>query len=382
MTGSARSTKACDFPPHICYTRTVVNRYPLLTWRAGAAGLIFLLLAACGYNPNQPAYDTTLNPAGFPPDALTVLRQIQADSLADYVGIANAFGELYASHPELFDNHDWQSVVHKLGASFRYKADQAVSHGFSQYSRAAGLYTLAAFARPNDARSVEQRDLFEVWTRTVEDSLVTEHLFDSGKGPGLSARLRIARAFVFDDSLSGVFANRYLIPPLFYSSPQFNLLNVRVLDSLSAQDRALATLLGLIPKPDRNRLVAFSNPSIDLLSAELIPAGKNSWRAALYFVPKQKIDSNFTVALRLKIANPTAASPGEVSLDFQPLAPTSRWKAGRVAVAYRKFQYSGKPVEVTVGLYDHGTNGSHFVELEGSTETFWLLPPTVFERPK
>jgi hypothetical protein len=344
------------------------------------AGLLLLTLAGCGYNPDKPVYDTTLNPDGFPQDAVAVLYEIEVDSLSGYAAITDAFGTLYSAQPELLDNKDWQIVIHRLGASFRYKADKLVAQGFSNYSTAAGLYTLAAYARPNDTRSTDQRDLFEVWERATEDSLIPDTLFQQGKGPGLVTRLKLAKAFVFGDSVSGVFASRYLIPPLFYSNPQFNLLNVKVLDGLSNPDRAFASYLGLVQKPGRTRLAAFASPSIDLLAAEIIPAGPGEWRAAFYFVPRQKIDSDLTVAFRLKVDNSATPGTGDIPLDFRPATPTSRWRSGKVAVAFRKFQYGGSPVDVFVGLFDNAVAHPRFVELEGTVAEMHRLPSSVFGR--
>jgi hypothetical protein len=353
---------------HLCQSRFV------LLW----AGVICLLALSCGYDPDRPVYDTTLNPDGFSSDALAVLTAIESDSLSGYAAITDAFGKLYSARPELLDNIDWQSVIQRLGASFRYKADRLASQGLSHYTRAAELYTLAAFARPKDSRSVQQRDLFDIWVRAIEDSLISDSLFRSNKGLGLIPRLRIAKAFVLDDSLSALFANRYMIPPLFYANPQLNLLNIKVLDSLSAPDRAFAAYLNLVQKPGHGRLAAFSNPGIDLLAAEIIPAGPGTWRAAFYFVPRQKIDSGLTVAFRLKAINPTAAGSGEITLDFQPVIPTNRWKSGKVAVAFRTFQYAGPPVECLVGLYDNGHEHPRFAALDGTLEGLHHLPAGIF----
>ena len=353
---------------HVCQSRFV------LLW----AGIICLLAISCGYDPDRPVYDTTLNPDGFPSDALAVLTAIESDSLSGYTAITDAFGQLYSARPELLDNADWQGVIQRLGASFRYKADRLAAKGLSHYTQAAGLYTLAAFARPSDSRSVQQRDLFDIWVRAIEDSLVSDSLIRSNKGLGLIPRLRIAKAFVLDDSLSALFANRYMIPPLFYANPQLNLLNIKVLDSLSAPDRAFAAHLNLVQKPGRGRLAAFSNPGIDLLAAEIIPAGPGTWRAAFYFEPRQEIDSGLSVAFRLKVINPTATGSGEITLDFQPVTPTNRWKSGKVAVAFRTFQYAGPPVESLVGLYDNGHEHPRFLALEGTLEGLHRLPAGTF----
>jgi hypothetical protein len=342
-------------------------------FRLLGAGVISFLLSACGYDPNRPVYDTTLNPDGFPVEALTVLKYIHADTTADYSAITGAFGNLYASRPDLLENRDWQAVIQKVGALFRYRADRLVSIGPSRYTRAAELYTLAAFARPTDTRATEQRDLFEYWTRAVEDSLVSDSMFTGSRRPGLTARLRIAKAFLFDDSLSALFAGRYLIPPLFYSNPQFNSLNVAVLDSLSAADRAFAAHLNLVQKFGRGRLTTFSGPGVDLIAAEVIPLGRDRWCAALYFVPRQKIDSSLTVALRVRRLGQPGAAPMEMTLDFQPTTPTNSWKSGRVTVAFRKFHYSGPPPEIVMGLYDNPAK-PRFVEIEGSAERLYSLP--------
>jgi hypothetical protein len=325
-----------------------------------------LLCASCGYDPNQPVYDYTLNPDGFPAEALNVLKAVEVDSVSGFQGIILAFGSLYTSQPGLLDNADWQAIIQRLGAKLRYKADNLVLMGPGQYSNAAELYTLAAFARPNDRRSLDQRDLFEVWSRAIADSLVRPSDWTGEKVPGFAERLLVARAFVLDDSLSGVFARRYLIPRLFYPSTDQNLLNLQPHASLIEADRAFANLLGLNVRPPQGRLAAFDRPSIELIASEFIPAGEGMIRAALYFIPRQKIDSNLMVALRLRGSDPTASGSGEINLDFMPVTPTSKWKTGRIAVAYRKFRFSGGAREAMVGLYDNAGAEPRFVEIEGS----------------
>ncbi len=327
---------------------------------------ITLLLAACGYDPDQQVYDYTLNPDGFPPPALEILKGIENDSISGYQHIVDAFGALYSEQPQLLDNPDWQAVIQKLGAKLRYKADNLVLAGPAMYSAAADLYTLAAFARPNDVRSVEQRDLFDLWNKAIADSLVRVSDWSAEKTPALSARLKIARAFVLDDSLAGVFAKKYLIPRLFFPSADQNMLNLQPHASLTDADRAFANYLGLNVRPPQERLATFSRPSIEFLAAEFIPAGKGMIRAAFYFIPRQKIDSNLTIALRLKGSDPTAAGSGEINLDFQPENPTTKWKVGRVAVAYRKFRLSEATQETLVGLYDNAAAEPRFVEIEGT----------------
>lgn len=359
--------------PYIHYFPSAVKppRHILLAALIGWA----LLSTSCGYDPNQPVYDYTLNPDGFPPAALRVLRGVEADSIDGYQGIISAFGTLYSEQPALLDNPDWQAVIQKLGAKFRYKADNLVLLGPGKYADAGDLYTLAAFARPNDVRSVEQRDLFELWNRAIADSLV--HLSDwtSEKSPSMAKRLFLARAFVLDDSLSAVFAKRYLIPRLFVPAVDQNLLNLQPHASLTDADRALANLLGLNVRPPQGRLAAFERPSIEFVAAEFVPAGKGMIRAAFYFIPRQKIDSNLVVALRLRGTDPTASGSGEINLDFLPATPTAKWKIGRVAVAYRKFGFSESTQEAMVGLYDNAAAAPRFVELEGSGRR--LLPLTV-----
>ncbi len=336
-----------------------------------SASLFFI---QCGYDPNQPVYDYTLNPDGFPEAALLVLRGVESDSVAGYQQIIGAFGNLYSAQPQLLDNPDWQVIIQRLGAKLRYKADNLALVGLSKYSDAADLYTLAAFARPNDARSVEQRDLFEVWNRAIADSLVRTSDWISGKGPDLPTRLGIARAFVLDDSLAGVFAKRYLIPRLFFSTPSQKVLDLQSHGSLTDADRALANLLGLNVRPPQSRLAVFNRPSIELVCAEFLPAGPGTIRAAIYFIPRQKIDSNFTVALRLQGSDPTASGSGEINLDFLPATPTSKWKTGRFAVAFRKFRFSGRPESAMIGLYDNSSAEPRFVEIEGSGVRLLTVP--------
>jgi hypothetical protein len=72
------------------------------------------------------------------------------------------------------------------------------------------------------------------------------------------------------------------------------------------------------------------------------------------------------VALRLRGSDPTASGSGEINLDFMPVTPTSKWKTGRIAVAYRKFRFSGGAREAMVGLYDNAGAEPRFVEIEGS----------------
>ena len=60
--------------------------------------LILMAAAGCGYDPQEPPYDTAANPENFPELAISLLDRIQDGRLRGFEPITNAFGDLYSSH--------------------------------------------------------------------------------------------------------------------------------------------------------------------------------------------------------------------------------------------------------------------------------------------
>ena len=113
--------------------------------------VLALLVAGCGYNPEDPVYDTAGNPQGFPDLALRMVEDVEAGRLTTYEVITDRFADLYTQHSELLDNDAWKEVIDRLGLKFRYRADLAMQKGMVGYSEAAAGYMLASFALPEES---------------------------------------------------------------------------------------------------------------------------------------------------------------------------------------------------------------------------------------
>jgi len=337
--------------------------------------LAVILLVGCGYNPEKPVYDTAKNPDNFPRLALALLDNIESDQLTSFEQISGAFGELYTEHSELLDNDDWKRVIDRLGARFAYKADQLLKDGLSNYTRAAGYYVLAAFARPKDRAATERGTLFSTWLDAVRDSEVAALVDSLLDDPSVNRRLELARRFVLADSVHREFAREYLISELF--SSRFGDIASVQWDELALPQIALASYMGLVDPPLDRKAVSFGDGLVDLICTDISPIDSNVYLAAFYFYPHTHLEVDYTILLRIGTANDSLKSFADhlrfVPFDFRPEVPTSQWKEGAVAVAYRTLDFLGSMTEISVGLMDKSVKPVQFLSPVGTDDKAYRL---------
>lgn len=319
-----------------------------------------LILAGCGYDPEQPVYDTAANPDRFAPAACELIDQIESGRLAEYEAIAAGFGQLYSRLPSLLDNFAWQLVVSRLGLKFRHQADSLVLLGSGRFTQAAGLYALASFARPDDAGIARTKDLFNPWRESP------------GLPPGLTlknapARLipPLLRRFLLADSLHLEFARKYLMQPI-----EARGLNCEQIPEISRVDRTFLSYLGWPGCKADSVIAGFGQPSIELLAIAFAPTGANQYRAEMYFRPRGPIPDDLLVTLRIRQAKASRRSDDGAGtyapFEIRPNEPTSRWQVGRIAVVHQQIELWRAPHKLAIGLFRPG-DGT-FLSVDGSDD--------------
>ncbi|HVP06555.1 MAG TPA: hypothetical protein VMS71_01845 [Candidatus Acidoferrum sp.] len=341
-----------------------------------------VLASSCGYNPDRPAYDTTLNPDGYPIAALKLIDRIDNGQLVEFDSITAAFGDLYTTNAELLDDPRWLAVVERIGAKFRSQADRWVKEGIPSYLKAARYYSLAALARPGDDRLRERHQLFAVWEHAVTDSIVAPNFDPQKSAFDLRGRLALLKYFMLGDSLHRDFAQDYIIPQLFGGRAPDRVLNPSLTRDLSIADKCFLEMLGAKHEPFESRIAAFTEPRIDLVAAQIVHQHDDWYAAELYFVPQESLKVNYTVALEIPTSGsqkePATALSRALAFDFHPDLPTSHWRANQMAAAYRRFRYIGPAQPVLVGLYDDRPDSTRYVRVQESGEPLFTLPVTVF----
>lgn len=324
------------------------------------ATVCLLILAGCGYDPQQPVYDTTANPDRFAPAACELIDQIESGRLAEYEAIAAGFGQLYSRLPSMLDNAAWQLVVSRLGLKFRHQADSLVLLGSGSFTQAAGLYALASFARPDDAGIARTMDFFNPWRESP------------GLPPGMTlknapARLipPLLRRFLLADSLHLEFARKHLMPPI-----EARGLNCEQIPEISTVDKAFLSYLGWPGCQVDSVMASFDHPVIELLAVAFTLTGENQYLAEMYFRPRGRIPDDLLVTLRIRQAKVSRQSEDGsetyVSIEITPSEPTSLWQIGRVAVVHQQIELSRAPHKLTIGLFRPG-DGT-FLSADGSDD--------------
>ena len=344
--------------------------------------ILVVLLAACGeYDPQKPVYNTAANPDNFPPMAINLLDSIENGSLVGYDTIVLAFAELYTQHGELLDNAKWTDVVQRLGLKFKYYAEQVLPEGVGKYYPAAEWYSLASFARPDDESLEQASEMFGVWKKAVDDSTLAAKFNTPGYEANFSEKLDLLRDFIFDDSLHQAFGRKYLIPALLGQYSAENPVPASITDSLSLPDKAFLTCLGFYDKPLEGKIIEFTDPEIELVTCQIRPLGDDWFRIELYFLPKDSVTADYTVALRGNIAGdvPNLGNQGRniIPFDFAPELPSSQWVRDKLELAYHKFYYPGTKGRFSVGLYEKGTNPLKYIPVWRSNYNFYTLPDSV-----
>lgn len=340
--------------------------------------LTLCLLAGCGYSPEKPAYDTAANPKGFPAAALDLINKVESGELTTYRPIIDAFGDLYTNHSDLLENRAWLAVVEKLGAKFRYRADSLAARGIKYYTEAAGLYQLAAFARPYDDRAARLNAMFTVWSEAVNDRQVPSVALISPQSLSVAERVDLYRHFLFADSSSAQFADLFLRDRLFEER-----LGTDRLMRLNTVDRAFLAAAGIVESPRIDSVIArFEDPGIELVACAIATMSPEWYRLEAYFRPVEDVDDDLTVAFRiqrpLKVKKGSMASEEILPFDFKPQVPSTEWPTGRVMAAYERFYLPGSTGTPVLGLYTGDSDSARFVHLAGETEYRIELPETLF----
>lgn len=344
---------------------------------------ILVILGGCGQDPSKSVYDTKTNPEGYPARACLMLEQIESGELATYDDITTNFGQLYTSFPELLDNLQWQQLIEKLGVKFRYRADQLVDSGVVWYREASKLYTLAAFARPLDERLQHRNSMFATYEKAVQDSVIPPN-FDPVTVPiEVPDQLRILRYFMLDDSIHQQFAGEFLVPRILNRHAAEAAMKVVGPEQLPVIDKCFLTTLGFKYRGPGQPMASFAEPAIDLMSCQIARQPNGWYHAELYFVPRESLKVDYTIALRLAIPDSSAANPAttfrQLSFDFHPSRSTQTWKAGELAPAYRRFAHPGEISQVAIGIYEKSADSTHFVSLRDTGEPILVLPRSVIK---
>jgi hypothetical protein len=343
--------------------------------------LIVALLVGCGYDPEKKVYDTAKNPDGFPSKALQLVDGVESEQLASFDTITTFFADLYTEHPQLLDNPDWRVVVGRLGAKFKFKAEQLSAQGPSMFDRAADFYTLATFARPDDQRLAARKSLFATWEKAQDDSLVSPALMSESHPATLAQKLPLLKYFMLSDSTHRQFGQEYLLPQLLDVRTVSTALKSDSESGLATPDRCFLLNLGFKGRVPATTLATFAEPKIDLVSVRISHQNGNWYAAEMYFMPRERISADFHVAFRLAVADSSKINFSTLRmLDFLPEDRSSSWKPGAMAAAYRRFTYDGPPMYVQVGLYEKSADSVHFVPLRDSGSLMYLGSPDLFAR--
>lgn len=316
--------------------------------RAALACLVLaLIISGCGFNPDNKVYDTKANPDNFPKDALVLLDGIDDGSLSSYDGITTVFGELYVNHSDLLDNRRWQDVVTKLGLKFRLKADSLVKQGAEFYSHAAGLYQLASFARPNDEIAKEKNDLFSLWKESENDISLSTYKEIKGKN-NLAYQISRARNFVFGDSLHRAFADKYLIENVL---KPVVVANADELVKMPPSYRAFVSSQGLGEPGLFKPVKSFENPSVDLVAYDIVALDDSTWRAELYFLPKEEIKRDYRLTIRAEVkAADGTLEVSDFPYDSQLLPKPAIEPEGRIFAVTKVMQPGAELTAISIGI--------------------------------
>ncbi|MDH4155943.1 MAG: hypothetical protein OEW00_01525 [candidate division Zixibacteria bacterium] len=340
--------------------------------------LAALLATGCGNSSVERVYDTKSNPHDFPQMALGLLENIESGKLDTYDAIAGSFGQLYVDNPELLDDKNWQEIVHRLADVFRRRANELVAQGVQHYAQAAGLYTLAYFARPKDVQLKHMSSLFSVWLQGVEDTSLAVYKDIKGKDNPQYQINRVRRLY-FGNSLEREFAETYLVrqvlAPLVQRQPE-------EIAELSAPDRAFLSSLNLADFSVTDPPVQFLEPRCDLAAYRVETLANDSLLVELYFIPQEKTTGDYTVALAVPSAAGTGtAEPSAAPLSFAPEVASSQWVPGQVVAAWRVVPVTGPIDSLSVGLCETAGDRVKFAPIADCGEKLKKLP-TAAGRPE
>jgi len=346
--------------------------------------LLVILTAGCGeYDPQKPVYNTADNPENYPEMAINLLNGIENGSLVGYDPIILTFADLYTEHGELLDNDKWAEIVKRLGLKFKYYADSLLPEGINKFYPVAEWYGLAAFARPDDETIKQAGELFAVWKKEVDDSTLASNFNKPGYEAEFSEQLDLLRYFIYNDSLHREFGREHLVPALLGLYTAGNPVDTSITEHLSLPDKAFLTYLGFYDKPIGEKLINYTEPEINLVTAQIRPLGDDWFRIELYFLPKDSVTVDYTIALRGNITGevPNLGNQGRniIPFDIAPEIPSSQWVKDKLAVAFHTFYYPGAKGRFSVGLYEKGTNPLKYNPVWRSRYNVYTMPDSVLK---
>ncbi len=299
--------------------------------------ILFLILAltvaaGCGYNPDDPVYDTQANPHDFPSAALALIDSIEANPIYPADSISIDLADLYTYNPSLLDNERWHDVMSKLGIKFRHRADQLIDSGLAWFPEVTSLYALAAAARPDDEWAVTRSRRFFCF-----DSTALGFADTSADSVGLSDRLGFLHSRLFTEPICHAFTRLHLAAPILDPFLSVRTTAGQIARSLSPRQVALIDYLGYAVGPPDTTLVSFENPDIRLVARNRrLDEHSGTMQVELYFVAGQSLDPEWQFWLV------TDSLKGEATADSAfgfaaavPLTawePIDQWEPGRTMV--------------------------------------------------
>ena len=341
--------------------------------------VVALAIGGCGYNPDTAVYDTLANPDGFPQLALNLVDGIEKGQLATYSAITSSFTELYSTQPDLLDNPQWEKIVSRLGIRFRMRADSLAALGIPRYQEAADLYTLASFARPQDQKGQERKLLFDVWQAAIRDSVVDLAQFAGPHRADMGNQLALLKFFLMGDSLHQRFGQDFLLQQLLDMDSVEAALVPSSTHPLYDVDRCFLAVAGLKKYSGSDKIVAFGEPTVELVAAKITRGSGNWYAAELYFLPQDKLTDDYYIALRVTQSDSSRNSaPSQLVFDFRAQQATSTWMEGNVYGAYRRFLCDSPPSKIEVGLYNRRTDRIEPVPIRESGKPLFALPSSAF----
>ena len=341
--------------------------------------LSLLTIAGCGYNPEQPVYDTKANPDNFPPEALTLLNGIESGSLNSLMSIATAFGELYTNQPEMLDNQNWHKVIERLGAKFKWFGDNNRDKGLESFTTAGEYYQLASFARPDDPEIREQAALFASWLRAVVDTSFAPAVVISDEPASASQIAAFTRRFIDGTDTDRLFFETYLWAPFKAKIDRLHLLDSAALAELLPIDRVAVIDAGLVDTPIADKIARFTNPAVDLVACQVQRLDTGRVTILLYMVPRENVAEQLSAALRV-LKFPAGAPPPDTNSDYRypqalltPKQPTDFWPMDEVTRVVDTFLCREPAIAVSVTLLSLANEQMESLTVDGSTDKQVIL---------
>jgi hypothetical protein len=344
--------------------------------------VLLLALSGCGYDPDEPAYDTAKNPDQFPPAAVSMVDRLQSGDLNRMSAIAEAFGDLYTNHSDLLDNRKWLDVIERLGAKFGYRAGQLRDSGVQFYSQAAEYYQLAAFACPHDTRLQHQASLFGTWQAAIEQGRIDTSALCLGT-PSLERVISASRHFVLADTLHRAFFEANLLTPWQDNLKASGQLSPSAIERLSAVDRAFMAYAGFGVNPPAEKVATFLAPRIELTAVQIRKLGADAYMIEAYFLPQEPVPSDITIGLRLTAADADSGRPDfskgirYSQVDVLPLTPSSGWQTHRLTAVAAGIGYNATLKAVSLGVFVRKPEGSEYLGVDGRSDGFVPLDSSI-----